>query len=104
MHDAQRAIRLTRSLADELKIDVKKIGILGFSAGGHLASTVGTHFDDGDPAAKDPIDKNSCRPDFLILAYPVITMGEFTHAGSRANLLGKDPSAELVELLAMKNT
>ena len=73
---------------------------MGFSAGGHLASTAGTHFDEGDPKADDPVGRSSCRPDFMILVYPVITMDSTTHAGSRANLLGKDPSAKLVELFS----
>ena len=98
--DAQRAIRTVRANAKAWGIDPKKIGIMGFSAGGHLASTAGTHFDDGDPKATDPIDRNSCRPDFMILVYPVITMGEKTHGGSRNNLLGKNPDAKLVELFS----
>ena len=74
---------------------------MGFSAGGHLASTADTHFDEGRPAAVDPIDRLSCRPDFAILVYPVITMGEhITHSGSQHNLMGKNPSPELVKLLS----
>jgi acetyl esterase/lipase len=98
--DAQRAIRTVRSNAKAWGIDPAKIGIMGFSAGGHLASTAGTHFDDGDPKADDAIDRNSCRPDFMILIYPVITMGEKTHGGSRTNLLGKNPDAKLVDLFS----
>lgn len=98
--DAQRAIRTVRSNAKAWGIDPTKIGIMGFSAGGHLASTAGTHFDDGDPKADDPIDRNGCRPDFMVLVYPVITMGEKTHGGSRNNLLGKNPEAKLVELFS----
>ncbi len=94
--DAQRAIRLTRAHAAEWTINPAKVGIMGFSAGGHLASTAGTHFDAGDMAAADPIDRFSSRPDFLILIYPVITMLEYTHAGSRENLLGKTPADVLV--------
>jgi len=94
--DAQRAIRLTRAHAREWAIDPAKVGIMGFSAGGHLASTAGTHFDAGDAKAIDPIDRLSSRPDFMVLVYPVITMMEFTHGGSRLNLLGKNPSEELV--------
>src|SRR5439155_1299786 len=67
--DAQRAIRLARAHAGEWHIDAKRVGVMGFSAGGHLASTVGTHFDKGDPSASDPIDRESCRPDFLVLCY-----------------------------------
>jgi len=98
--DAQRAIRTVRANARAWGIDPAKIGIIGFSAGGHLASTAGTHFDGGDPKAGDPIDRNSCRPDFMVLVYPVITMGEKTHGGSRNNLLGKNPEAKLVELFS----
>ena len=70
-------------------INPARIGIMGFSAGGHLASTAGTHFDSGDPKADDAVDRVSCRPDFMILVYPVITMGERRTAGSRKNLLGQ---------------
>ena len=95
--DAQRAIRMARSRAKDWGIDPHRIGIIGFSAGGHLASTAATHFDAGDPAASDPIDRASCRPDFVALVYPVISMGEKGHAGSRKNLLGADARPELVE-------
>ena len=96
--DAQRAIRTVRANAKEWKIDPTRIGIIGFSAGGHLASTAATHFDDGDAKATDLVDRVSCRPDFAILIYPVITMDATTHQGSRHNLLGKDPSPKLIEL------
>lgn len=96
--DAQRAIRMVRSRAAEWQVAPDRIGILGFSAGGHVASTAGTHFDDGDPKSADPLARASCRPDFLMLVYPVITMGEATHAGSLKNLLGDAPSPELVRL------
>lgn len=95
--DAQRAIRTTRANAAAWHVDPAKVGVIGFSAGGHLAATAGTHFDDGDPKAADAVDKQGCRPDFLILVYPVVTMGEKGHAGSRANLLGKTPDADLVK-------
>lgn len=96
--DAQRAIRLVRARAADWKLDPHRVGIMGFSAGGHLASTAGTHFDAGLPDAADPIDRASCRPDFLILCYPVISFTtEYTHVGSRHNLLGKDAEAKLVE-------
>jgi acetyl esterase/lipase len=98
--DARRAIRTVRSSATAWGIDPAKVGIIGFSAGGHLASTVGTHFDEGDPKAADPVEKQSCRPDFMILVYPVITMGEKTHGGSRTNLLGKQPDGKLVTLFS----
>lgn len=90
--DVSRAIRTVRARSAEYKIDANRIGVIGFSAGGHVASTVGTHFDDGDPKASDPIEQKSSRPDFMILVYPVITMGEKTHGGSRSNLLGKNPT------------
>lgn len=96
--DAQRAIRLTRYHAEEWNIKADKIGIMGFSAGGHLASTAGTHFDTGDANASDPVETLSSRPDFMILVYPVITMNEaFTHRGSRTALLGENPDPELIQ-------
>ena len=98
--DAQRAIRTVRSRAAQWSIDPKRIGIIGFSAGGHLASTAGTHFDAGDPKSADAIEQVSCRPDFMVLVYPVITMGENGHQGSRNNLLGKDATPELIELFS----
>ena len=100
LQDGQRAMRIVRARASELGLDPKRIGMMGFSAGGHVASTVGTHFGVGDPKAKDPLDRVSCRPDFLILIYPVISMGPTGHAGSTANLLGKSPAASLIELLS----
>jgi len=100
LNDAARALRLTRSKASEWKLDPKKIGIMGSSAGGHLASTLLTHFDAGKPDDADPIERQSSRPDLGILCYPVISMGEHTHAGSRKNLLGENPSAELIEDLS----
>jgi enterochelin esterase family protein len=91
IQDAQHALRTVRAQANEWHVDPGRIGIWGFSAGGHLASTAGTHFDAGKPDAEDPIERVSCRPDFLILAYPVITFTEpTTHGGSRHNLLGPD--------------
>lgn len=98
--DAQRAIRTVRARASEWGVDPARIGIIGFSAGGHLASTAVTHFDDGDAKADDPIARVSSRPDFAILVYPVISMGEKTHQGSKRNLLGANPSQELVELFS----
>lgn len=95
--DAARAMRLVRSRAAEWKIDPKKIGMLGFSAGGHLASTLGTRFDAGKPDDSDAVERVGSRPDLLILLYPVITMGEYTHQGSRTNLLGMNPDPKLVE-------
>lgn len=95
--DAQRAIRFVRSQATQLGIAPDRIGILGFSAGGHLASAAGTIYDAGDLASEDPIERESCRPDFMILCYPVITMKRpFTHEGSLLNLLGAEPDDSLV--------
>lgn len=101
MGDGQRAIRYVRSHAAEFGIDPGRIGVWGFSAGGHLAATVGTHFDAGKPDAADPIDRVSSRPDFLILAYPVITFKEpYLHRGSRDALLGKNPDPQLIQSLS----
>ncbi len=101
MHDAQRAMRWVRANAKRFNIDPKRVGIIGFSAGGHLAATVATHYDSGAPGAADTIDRFSCRPDFHILGYPVITMDlSFTHMGSRTALLGNTPSQFLVDLLS----
>ncbi len=98
LNDAQRAIRLVRAEAQKYGVDPKRIGILGFSAGGHLASTAATHFNVGDRQAKDPIDRVSSRPDFAILCYPVISFStQHTHKGSRKNLLGENPDPKLVE-------
>jgi acetyl esterase/lipase len=100
LQDAARAVRYVRSKAMGWKLDSRRIGIMGSSAGGHLASTLLTHFDAGDPTAVDPIERESSRPDLGVLCYPVISMGEKTHAGSRQNLLGDHPSPELVRLLS----
>ena len=100
LQDAARAVRTVRANAAAWGIDPQRIGIIGSSAGGHLASTLVTHFDAGTPEAADPIERASSRPDLGILCYPVITMGEFTHQGSKQNLLGKDPAPELVRLLS----
>lgn len=94
--DAQRALRMVRSKASEFNIDTAKIGILGFSAGGHLAATLGTRFDDKVYEPVDQIDTLSARPNFLALGYPVITFGEMTHGGSRRNLIGDNPKPEMV--------
>jgi acetyl esterase/lipase len=100
--DAQRAMRMVRANASEYGIAPDHIGMWGFSAGGHLTATTGTHFDSGNPGAADPIDRQGSRPDFLILAYPVITMdASFTHSGSRRNLLGENPDPAVV--LSMSN-
>lgn len=94
--DAQRAIRYVRTHATEEGIDPNHIGIWGFSAGGHLASTAGTHFDGGNSKAADPIEQASSRPDFMVLAYPVISMQPgITHNGSLHMLLGEQPNPML---------
>jgi acetyl esterase/lipase/lysophospholipase L1-like esterase len=100
LQDAARAVRLVRARAAEWKIDPKRIAVLGFSAGGHVASSIGTHFDSGQPGAADVIDRVSSRPDLLVLIYPVITMGEFTHGGSKKQLLGDNPTADMVKLMS----
>ena len=99
--DAQRAIRLVRSRAAQLGIAPDRIGMMGFSAGGHLAATAGTHFDDGSRDASDPVDRVSSRPDFLILAYPVISFDPaIAHKGSEQSLLGDSPDPRLVQDLS----
>jgi acetyl esterase/lipase len=98
LNDAQRAIRYVRAHAAEYKIKPDRIGIWGFSAGGHLASSAGTHFDEGNQSTSDVLDRQSSRPDFMILAYPVITFHDpLAHVGSRVNLLGKTPDPALVD-------
>jgi len=112
LNDAKRAIRTARAQAKEFGIDPKRLGTMGFSAGGHLCSMTGTMFDDGAADAADPIDRESSRPDFFILCYPVISMStEYAHGGSRKNLLGGDfaPDSEeaksvSTELLVKPNT
>lgn len=102
--DASRAIRLIRSRAMEWKVDSSRLGIWGFSAGGHLTSTVVTQFDKGNPEASDPVEKESSRPDFAILCYPVISMEPpLTHMGSRRNLLGSNPDPDLAKSLSNQN-
>jgi acetyl esterase/lipase len=99
--DAQRAIRTVRARAAELGVSPDRVGIMGFSAGGHLVSTAATHFDAGLTDAKDAIDRASSRPDFLILGYPVISFDPaITHAGSVRNLLGDRPDPALIENLS----
>ena len=101
LQDAQRAIRTVRARAEEFRVKQDRVGILGFSAGGHLASSAGTHFDTGDPDSVDSIERASCRPDFLVLCYPVISFTTpYTHQGSKRNLLGSDPDPALVENLS----
>jgi acetyl esterase/lipase len=99
--DAQRAIRTVRAKAAEYRVLPDRIGIMGFSAGGHLASSAGTHFDAGDSAASDPIDRVGSRPDFLVLAYPVISFAtSYVHRGSMRSLLGENPDPKTVELMS----
>jgi acetyl esterase/lipase len=101
LEDAARAIRWVRTNAAKWKVDPDRIGIMGFSAGGHLASTLGTHFDRGDSKAEDIVERASCRPDFLILCYPVILLNSpYTHQGSQKALLGKDSDPELLHTLS----
>ena len=99
--DAQRALRTLRSHAADWRIDPGRIGIMGFSAGGHLAVTASTHFDSGNPSSPDPIDRAGSRPDFAVLGYPVISMTEpWTHQGSKNNLLGTNPDPQLAQSLS----
>jgi acetyl esterase/lipase len=101
LEDAQRAIRLVRAHAAEYGIDADRVGMWGSSAGGHLTATTGTHFDAGDPAATDLVERQSSRPEFMILAYPVITFEEpQLHRGSKLYLLGENPDPKLVESLS----
>lgn len=100
LNDAIRAMRFVRANAAQYGLDPNRIGIMGFSAGGHVASTLATHFDQGNTASSDPVERVSSRPNFQILIYPVITMGKKTHFGSRGNLLGNRPSPELIKLLS----
>jgi acetyl esterase/lipase len=101
LQDAQRAIRFVRAHAQEYGVRADRLGIMGFSAGGHLASTTGTHFDSGQPNAADPLDRQSSRPDFLILCYPVVTFVEaWTNKGSRDHLLGSEQHPDRLALLS----
>jgi len=100
LNDVTRAIRLVRYHAADWNLKPNQIGVMGSSAGGHLASTILTHYDAGQPDATDPIERVSSRPDLGVLCYAVITMGPLTHGGSKMNLLGKDPSPDLVTLLS----
>lgn len=101
LQDAARAIRTVRAGAQKWQVDPHRIAIMGFSAGGHLASTAGTHFDAGKPDSEDPIERVSSRPDRMILVYPVIALATpFGHTGSKKNLLGDNPPEELVESLS----
>ena len=97
--DVQRAIRTARANARQWQLKPDRIGVMGFSAGGHLASTAGTHFDAGTPKASDPVEQMSSRPDFMVLIYPVVSFSDAVgHGGSRRNLLGENPDPKLVKL------
>jgi acetyl esterase/lipase len=102
--DASRAMRTVRAHAAEWGVKSEKIGVLGFSAGGHLAATLSTQFDTGDPATTDPVERASSRPNAAILCYPVITLTRsFAHAGSGQSLLGENPAPGLMESLSAEN-
>lgn len=99
--DVQRAIRTIRHEAKRFRINPDKLGILGFSAGGHLTANAGTSYDRGNIEAEDIVERQSSRPDLLVLCYPVITLTDpFTHTGSRDNLLGKEATLEQIDLLS----
>ena len=101
MMDAQRAIQTLRARSKELNIDPNRVGVIGFSAGGHLCSTVSTHFAAPDALSEDPVARVSSHPDFSILCYPVVAFGKsYTHKGSQRNLIGSNPSTELLESLS----
>lgn len=100
INDAARALRMVRGYAKRDGLDPARVAIIGSSAGGHLTSTLLTHFDSGKAGATDPIERESSRPDLGVLCYPVITFGEFAHAGSRRNLLGDNPPPDLVQNLS----
>jgi acetyl esterase/lipase len=101
MGDAARAVRWVRAHASRYRLDTARVGVLGFSAGGHLAATLAVHPDAGDPRAADPVDRRSDRPDFQILIYPVISMeAPYAHRASRINLLGRDPDPGVLDYLS----
>jgi acetyl esterase/lipase len=102
LRDAQRALRSIRHHAQAWRIDPQRLGVLGFSAGGHLAATLGTQYDQGSPHADDPIERQSCRPTLMVLCYPVITFGPYRHQGSMRSLLGDDPPPDLQRLLSIE--
>jgi acetyl esterase/lipase len=103
LQDASRGLRMLRARANELHLDPHRIGIQGFSAGGHLAATLSTHFDAGNASSSDPIERVSSRPDLAILCYPVITFVESAvHVGSRKNLLGDVKDPELFRDLSLE--
>ena len=98
LQDAQQAMRMVRLHAEEWSVDPKKVGIAGFSAGGHLASTLSTHYDSGNKDSKNPVEKLGSRPDFSILLYPVVTFKEeWGHMGSRVNLIGNTNDWKIIQ-------
>jgi acetyl esterase/lipase len=103
LRDAQRAVRLARAHAAEWQVDPRRVGVLGFSAGGHCAASAGTIFDPGNPDAGDPVERQSSRPDAMILCYPVLTFGEYRHTGCMHNLLGENPPGTLRHELSLEN-
>jgi acetyl esterase/lipase len=99
--DVSRAVRIVRARAAEWRLDPTRVGVMGFSAGGHLASTMATHFEDGKAGSSDVVERVSSRPDLVILGYPVVTLGgPSAHGGSRRNLIGEDAPADLVDSLS----
>lgn len=102
LSDALRAIRHVRLHSEEWGIRPDRIGILGFSAGGHLAASAGTLWDEGDVSSQDPVEQVSSRPDAMVLCYPVISFGEFGHKGSLGNLLGEQPTDEQIRNLSLE--
>ena len=101
LQDAAHAMRTVRAMSREWKLDPDRIGVLGFSAGGHLAATISTQFEAGDASSPDPIAKVSSRPDVSVLCYPVITLGSpSAHTGSRKNLLGENATPELIDQMS----
>ncbi|HLP77206.1 MAG TPA: alpha/beta hydrolase [Candidatus Paceibacterota bacterium] len=100
LNDAARAMRWVRAHADEYKVDTRRVGIMGSSAGGHLASTLLTHFDAGDTHSADMVERQSSRPDLGVLCYAVISMGDFTDRGSHDHLIGTNAAPELVKFLS----
>lgn len=101
LHDASRAVRTVRARAEEWKIDQQRVGMIGFSAGGHLAATLGTRFDEGNPKAEDPIERMSSRPDLMVFIYPGISLtADFVPQPAGKVLLGDNPKPELLEWLS----